>query len=155
MAKIHLSRFDAERKGRLPPTCIRCGRPATAEVVRQFGAPRADFDNLLVFRPFRSILGILWLFAGLSWMANLFRTSARGMMVRLPFCDLHKPGWFRGIGIRAASMTDEAIVLGGVSEEFVTALARHRAANHDGWRQEVSEFEQLTDGPDFFQASPS
>jgi hypothetical protein len=139
---------DAERKGRLPPVCIRCGNPAAREIVRRFGRRPDDTDGLASH--LNGVVGLLWNVVGL---ARMLHKTGRAVQVRLPLCARHLPGWFRRPGVWAVAITDDAIVLGGVSDGFMTALAGHREANRMQWEREAAEFRQPTDGADFFSPS--
>jgi hypothetical protein len=96
------------------------------------------------------VVGLLWDVVGL---ARTLHKPSPAVQVRLPLCARHIPGWFRGPGVWAVAITDDAIVLGGVSKGFIAALAGHREANRMQWEREAAEFRQPTDGADFFGPS--
>ena len=47
--------------------------------------------------------------------------QAKTMTVRTPLCAKHAHGWFTWSTLEAKAITDESIVLKGVSEQFVQA----------------------------------
>jgi hypothetical protein len=124
MAEVQLSRADVQGS-RLPRICMQCGAPATDEIARKYTTDRVDVPpppdepvGCLVVWP---ILGLLKLF---SW------SSARTMTVHTPLCHKHAHGWFTWNTLDAKEITDENIILTGVSETFVRAWADRRPAEH-------------------------
>jgi ribosomal protein L40E len=126
MPEVQLSRADAQG-GRLPPLCMQCGAPATAEVTRNYTtdtAPPPPPDPVIG----GCLLFPIWLAIALLKLVSF--CSARTMKVRTPLCDRHAHGWFTRSTLAATSITDENIALTGVAQEFVDALEKQRAAGH-------------------------
>jgi hypothetical protein len=122
MAEVQLSRADAQGS-RLPAVCMQCGAPATDEVLKKYTTDQVDLTppppepmGCFVWWP---ILGLLKL---LSW------STAKTMTVRMPLCHKHAHGWFTSSTLTAKVITDESIILAGVSDQFVQA-----------WEQRVAD----------------
>ncbi len=135
MAGVQLSRADAEG-GRLPPMCMECGAPATTEVTKKYST-----DQVPLVDPFPAflfpILFPIWLFLAVAKLVSW--SSAKRMAVRTPLCRKHAHRWFTSSPLEAKSITDETIVLAGVSEEFAGAWTRQGVADrsNDGDRVKV------------------
>lgn len=125
VAEMQLSRREAERDGRLPPLCMQCGAPATTKVAKKYSTdgtplpPDPVIGGWLLF-PLWLVIALLKL---ISW------SSARTMTVQTPLCDKHTHGWFTQSTLEAQSITDESIVLAGVSDQFVEAWDQQRVAD--------------------------
>jgi hypothetical protein len=148
MGEIQLSRLEAEHKGRLPPVCVCCGCPATQEGVRGFGRPWGQLTALIFVAFVRVPFGLL---VSATQIPDWLKRDKAKMHVRLPVCNEHVPHWYRHFGLHAVSVTDETIVLKGVCGEFIEALAGYREANRARFDQESQDFQQPTDGGDFFR----
>lgn len=155
MAQLRLGRFELERNA-LPEVCMRCGEPATGRVRRQFSwrsqelilfglllnallnpMKRMTIDvplcgshqNLWSRRATFNLAGLLILVGGLALLALLERDSAAIVLIGLFFLAIV---WlivniaFEMSEIRATEITDKAITLKGVSEEFITELHKLR-----------------------------
>lgn len=134
MAEVRLSRNDAEQGDRLPPICMQCGAPATSVVAKKYSTdqvdllpPEPELDGCLLF-PLWAVIAFLKL---ISW------SSAKTITVRTPLCDKHAHGWFTRLTLTASSITDESIVLAGVSDQFAQAWGQQRKADRPGGRYVV------------------
>jgi hypothetical protein len=123
VAELQLSRADAEA-GRLPRICMQCGAPATDEIWKKYttdqvhlAPPPPEPIGCLILGP---ILGLLKL---ISW------STATTISVRTPLCHKHAHGWFSWSTLEAKTITQENIVLAGVSEGFVHAWEQQRPAD--------------------------
>jgi hypothetical protein len=127
MAEVRLSRADAEGGG-LPPVCMQCGAPATAEVPKKYST-----DSVHLFPPAGPEAGLLGFLLCPLWLAVallklILWSTARTMTVRTPLCHKHARGWFTWSTLEAKAIAEESIVLAGVSEEFARAWDRRRVA---------------------------
>jgi hypothetical protein len=123
VARIYLSRAEAER-GPLPCVCMQCGAPATDEVPRHHTTDRTPLppDPILggiVLFPLWLLIALIKL---LSW------STAQTVTVRTPLCRHHAHGWFASNTIVAESISNETVVLDGVSEAFAQAHERRYGA---------------------------
>jgi hypothetical protein len=123
VAEVQLCRAEAEGDG-LPPICMQCGAPATTKVPKKYSndsvellppaGPEAGLIGCLLF-PLWLVIAIIKL---ISW------STAVTMTVRTPLCHKHSHGWFTWLSLEAKSITEERIVLCGVSEAFANAWNR-------------------------------
>lgn len=120
MAQVQLSRADAQG-GQLPRLCMQCGEPATETVERKYSTDKADLMppppepvGCLIVMP------IVLLAKFVSW------STSKSMVVRTPLCQKHAHGWFRRNTLDAAAITDESIIISGVSEPFAQAWESRR-----------------------------
>ncbi len=113
MAEVHISRIDAEKGGRLPAICMKCGAPAITEVTTKYST---DPNPL----PPEAWI-ILKLVRLITW------SSAKKMAVQTPLCHKHAHQWITWSEPTAKSITDDSIVLEGVSEQFAEA-----------WRKQIT-----------------
>lgn len=123
MAEIHLTRAESDGVD-FPRLCMQCGEPATEDILKKYTT-----DNVDVIPPPEPvgcfILGpILLLLKLFSWSA------AKTMTVRTPLCHKHAHGWFAWSSLSAASITDDAIVIQGVSDQFARQWSRQRKVIH-------------------------
>ncbi len=116
MAEITLSRADAHTPGRLPHLCMQCGEPATTVKSRKYST-----DNMDVPPPVDEpgCLFVIWpivlLIKLVSWASSI------SMKVQTPLCHKHAHSWFAWNTLEAKAITDQQIILTGVSEEFAAA----------------------------------
>jgi hypothetical protein len=128
MAEVQLSLLEAEGEGRLPPVCMECGAPATTVCATPFTTvegglpppPPPPPEN-----PIGCLLGMILLPMGIAHMFS--KPKSRKVSVRVPLCDRHSSGWPKRASVQVRSISEETIVLSGVSEQFVSALRQRRA----------------------------
>jgi hypothetical protein len=114
MIFLQLTRREAEH-GPLPSRCVRCGRPAFVWRTRRLREQRVEVSAIF-YAAFPALL-TLCTFMFLTWqpgndailelaigfaviaamLANVFAPwfAARGLDVRLPFCEKHHLHWFK------------------------------------------------------------
>jgi hypothetical protein len=122
MAELRLSRADAQG-GRLPRICMQCGAPATDEAARKYTT-----DQVHVPPPPDEPVGCLMVWPILGLLKLFSASNARTMTVHTPLCHRHAHGWFTWNTLEAKEITDEQIVLTGVSDVFVLAWEDRRPA---------------------------
>lgn len=123
MAEVQLSRADAQEGG-LPRICMQCGAPATDEIQKKYTTDQLDFHP-----PPPEPMGCFILWPILALLKLISWTTAKTMTVRTPLCHKHAHGWFTWSTLEAKAITDESIVLKGVSDRFVQAWEQHRLAD--------------------------
>lgn len=115
MAEVQLSRADAQG-GCLPRICMQCGEPATEDVLKKYSS-----DRVALMAPPDEPIGCLLVWPFVALLKVISMSAAKTMSVRTPLCQKHARGWWTWWNIDAKSITDDAIVLTGVSERFAEA----------------------------------
>jgi ribosomal protein L40E len=131
MAEVQLTWAEVQG-GNLPAICMQCGAPATDMVSKKYTTDKVD-----LVPPPPEPVGCLVLFPIIGLLKLVSWSQAKTMTVRTPLCHKHAHGWFVWSSLDATSITDEAIVITGVSDQFAQAWQEQRAANHGQERHVV------------------
>jgi hypothetical protein len=151
MAQVRLDRHQAE-DGYLPPVCMRCGAPATCQRRKHFKkatstraviltwivAPLCGFHRWhWVFR--RLAMCFAFLFFGAAYcsglLANLLAqiglngVEGLSLSIALALGGCIVPAlWLQRTSLRVIAVGTGDLLLNGVAQEFVEALAKYRAS---------------------------
>lgn len=125
MADLQLTRYEAQAQ-QLPGVCMQCSEPATEVMDRSYTTDKVDLI------PPAEPVGCLVLFPIIALLKVFSASTAKTMTVRTPLCHKHARSWLAWNKLDARAITDDTILLSGVSEAYAEAWAKQKPASEIG-----------------------